>query len=884
MLTAMTYGELTRGLHSSDLDLHRLSLDSNDSYCYLTESPIIIPAPVMHDLDFFPHRVLVLGGKCTGCLRSRTMPACGCTWGSDCTHASCASRGSGGAAIRRSNTHPRSKNPYSGRRPKHDHNHSKIQRSRSLTDMHALAPSPLRNCAVLDQSTQLHTHTTSHVGPMYESLHGSAVAVPRPGVKHYNTYNGQSIDTPSTARVGYLQTPPTVTTRSIHSPALATPATAFMVTPASASTISPVSPIRSRFGIPMTHAQMLGEARDQDMDDDAKTEVGSPELEQEQVEVGQQQVRLPPMRTLPPPGPVSRDMLQSGAVSRDVLLYGPAGVTPAPAELARANLQDKLPVIASQVPGRQATFFGIQNVPVADGTGRFATMCAPSRPVVPTPTRAVYPPAGIAPLIAGHQGLPHGGLTAPIEREDEVTEWKEMQRAKERADIVVKDGELSVAERVEMEKRVSMSVKVINHIYYGSDDIPKARSPTTTTRRLPDESNEDDNTCPAVNTQREQASQSYWPPTPASMPNSPESPKTRRERQRASMRKDVLGETSRAAVSHSYVVALAYLAGAKPEIHNQLRITADRQHALAIQIAGIPQHVRDVLPDLDWLGSEFTPSPLIDPRRTFLASLVLASKFLLDKAFSNKAWAKLSGLEALEVGKCERALGSALNWRLWVGREASRECVAPAPSQPSYPSPATSTLSMSPPTAFARARTGTWENPTLSSLRGHASPARSSSPISTIYTQNSTPSLTYYTESEPGSDVEGLQGYDEISAWTHQTPELVSEPEDTLHGSSIEHPSATTGSSMRTASEPVVHTRPVLPPFRSFDRPPMRRGPSDLVTPQTDSNMGCEHMPPMCIERTSNESPLAYADFARPWEAMSNQAHWDFTQGGVVSV
>ncbi|KAG9086822.1 hypothetical protein FRC06_002863 [Ceratobasidium sp. 370] len=87
-------------------------------------------------------------------------------------------------------------------------------------------------------------------------------------------------------------------------------------------------------------------------------------------------------------------------------------------------------------------------------------------------------------------------------------------------------------------------------------------------------------------------------------------------------------------------VALAYLAGAKPEIHNQLRIAANRQAELAIQIAGIPQHVRDTLPGMDWLSSEFTPLPLIDLRRTFLASLVLASKFLLDKAFSNKAWAK----------------------------------------------------------------------------------------------------------------------------------------------------------------------------------------------------------------------------------------------------
>ncbi|KAG9092915.1 hypothetical protein FS749_015346 [Ceratobasidium sp. UAMH 11750] len=49
---------------------------------------------------------------------------------------------------------------------------------------------------------------------------------------------------------------------------------------------------------------------------------------------------------------------------------------------------------------------------------------------------------------------------------------------------------------------------------------------------------------------------------------------------------------------------------------------------------------------MDWLGSEFMPSPLIDPRQTFLVS-----KFLLDKEFSNTAWAKLSGLEALQVVK-----------------------------------------------------------------------------------------------------------------------------------------------------------------------------------------------------------------------------------------
>jgi hypothetical protein len=62
------------------------------------------------------------------------------------------------------------------------------------------------------------------------------------------------------------------------------------------------------------------------------------------------------------------------------------------------------------------------------------------------------------------------------------------------------------------------------------------------------------------------------------------------------------------------------------------------------------------------------PSPLLCPRRAFLASLILASKFTQDRCYSNKAWAKLSGLPPREIGRCERALGDALKWRLWVGK------------------------------------------------------------------------------------------------------------------------------------------------------------------------------------------------------------------------
>jgi len=70
------------------------------------------------------------------------------------------------------------------------------------------------------------------------------------------------------------------------------------------------------------------------------------------------------------------------------------------------------------------------------------------------------------------------------------------------------------------------------------------------------------------------------------------------------------------------------------------------------------KHMKRPFPTL--LALPPLPSPLLCPRRTFLAALILASKFLQDRCYSNRAWAKLSGLPAREVGRCERALGDAL--------------------------------------------------------------------------------------------------------------------------------------------------------------------------------------------------------------------------------
>ncbi|KAG9125203.1 hypothetical protein FRC07_008584 [Ceratobasidium sp. 392] len=305
-----------------------------------------------------------------------------------------------------------------------------------------------RPCAVA--SPQL-PPVSACVGPVYEP----SEVVPQPGMQttqscQYPASTPYPIQTPATTRQGYLQTPPIATTRALNSPVI-TPVTSVMVTPASAVTILPVSPIRTHFGFPMTQmptnvvpgegtimAKPEVEMEDDVEDADIRTEIGSPDIG---IDAPGAEPRLPPIRSLPPlpsygPGPETMSvakqtrlaMCGGSGISRNVLLYKAAG----------------LPPILSHIPPRQATFFGVQSVPVADGSGHFATICAPPRTGVPIPVSShpVYPPAGVAPLIAGCQGLPHGGLTAPIKHGDELAEWKEQQRAKERADVVVKDGEL----------------------------------------------------------------------------------------------------------------------------------------------------------------------------------------------------------------------------------------------------------------------------------------------------------------------------------------------------------------------------------------------------------------------------------------------------------
>jgi len=77
-----------------------------------------------------------------------------------------------------------------------------------------------------------------------------------------------------------------------------------------------------------------------------------------------------------------------------------------------------------------------------------------------------------------------------------------------------------------------------------------------------------------------------------------------------------------------------------------------------------------IAPEPSVLTTAFPPSESLLHVSSCPHTVILASKISQDKCYSNHAWAKLSGLPPREIGRCERALGQSLDWRLWVGKKA----------------------------------------------------------------------------------------------------------------------------------------------------------------------------------------------------------------------
>ncbi|KAJ7794017.1 hypothetical protein B0H14DRAFT_2241777, partial [Mycena olivaceomarginata] len=121
-----------------------------------------------------------------------------------------------------------------------------------------------------------------------------------------------------------------------------------------------------------------------------------------------------------------------------------------------------------------------------------------------------------------------------------------------------------------------------------------------------------------------------------------------------------------------------------PATAAELEFEAQLSSNLDIAAACRNEDVMDTVPKSDTPSTPL-PSPLLCPRWAFLVSLILASKFTQDKCYLNRAWAKLSGLPAREIGRCERALEDTLDWCLWVGKTPMASHSASSASNTSIP-------------------------------------------------------------------------------------------------------------------------------------------------------------------------------------------------------
>ncbi|OAD75263.1 cyclin, partial [Phycomyces blakesleeanus NRRL 1555(-)] len=54
--------------------------------------------------------------------------------------------------------------------------------------------------------------------------------------------------------------------------------------------------------------------------------------------------------------------------------------------------------------------------------------------------------------------------------------------------------------------------------------------------------------------------------------------------------------------------------------------------------------------------------------RMFLASLIVASKFVQDKTYRNSAWAKIAGLPVAEINAAERIFLELIDYRLYIAQ------------------------------------------------------------------------------------------------------------------------------------------------------------------------------------------------------------------------
>ncbi|SPO37078.1 related to PCL5 - cyclin [Pseudozyma flocculosa] len=113
----------------------------------------------------------------------------------------------------------------------------------------------------------------------------------------------------------------------------------------------------------------------------------------------------------------------------------------------------------------------------------------------------------------------------------------------------------------------------------------------------------------------------------------------------------------------------------------RLRDAIDRAKALAASPA--PTSSAE-----DVAKARETAKMLNCPRRMFLAAVMVSSKFVQDRTYSNRAWCKISGLPVKELGRIERAFLAAIDYRLVVGESEWEAWVSELMKPTATPAPA----------------------------------------------------------------------------------------------------------------------------------------------------------------------------------------------------
>ncbi|KAL8281468.1 hypothetical protein RQP46_006152 [Phenoliferia psychrophenolica] len=173
-------------------------------------------------------------------------------------------------------------------------------------------------------------------------------------------------------------------------------------------------------------------------------------------------------------------------------------------------------------------------------------------------------------------------------------------------------------------------------------------------------------------------------------------------------------------------VALYYLHRARRDIRAQVARRPSSSQSQSLDADGYPSPPATPVEGSEQqttTSDEVVVSPVLCGRRMFLASLICASKYLQDKNYSNRAWAKISGLATKEITDNERVFLHLLDYRLhlgaddfdrWTDRLASLATqaagLARSSTASSYPSPPNEILhdiAAAPPTSSTLKRAAT---------------------------------------------------------------------------------------------------------------------------------------------------------------------------------